>query len=680
MAPTPAEAAAAAAGNAAETPMEVDDELLVVLKEIAVRGKLTLEDIRGYTRREPGEAMTTGDMTDLGQMIKEKVLTADKRLAARQLEAETDSTRRRAEMATETDHSDEYNELYNELFPLEACIPADHKHMGKQVSSLAAKLRERRRAGGLKMDSAGDWVHTRQELEETFRDARLGGNEMAKCWLAFEIASPATRSNMKDLNLIKELRESPALANYTKHFVQPQNHCYQVLSTSANARHSLYQQRPKQAPSEDVGAWHRRLVAMGTEGFGDISQWNREHRTVVTDCFIRRSRCTALLEMHVNRPQLEAASATSRADHLNSLSRLCGEKSLGHRDVHPLDNYHMTPADPVGTSATAASLPTDAPSEPKSQPWFKRGNRRPADRPPRTADRITWVKKDGRCATCNRDNDHPQPCTRPRVCWTCDSPDHSRADCPAAPARPHGGRGQPTGGKPRKPGVNHVQRQPGPPQQLMSPEEPVEGLYSIAPSQASTTAHLPCNIIVDFMAPPTGNLRSVRGVAGTWDTGCLTHQGVVMKTAFFLEWLGTETDIEPWESEVRVEGAGGHALTPRGTVRCKLAIGQLPALAPVDVKLMICDGLAPNFLIGRKAVEDWTFSVDRAPGNSDYWRAGGQSMKVLSSAEANEHNAGFFLASPADHEEWARNRCVTNPLRPEPEDRWTVVSLSLIHI
>ena len=50
--------------------------------------------------------MTTGDMTDLGQMIKEKVLTADKRLDARQLEAETDSARRRAEMATETDHSD----------------------------------------------------------------------------------------------------------------------------------------------------------------------------------------------------------------------------------------------------------------------------------------------------------------------------------------------------------------------------------------------------------------------------------------------------------------------------------------------------------------------------------------------------------------------------------------------
>ena len=98
----------------------------------------------------------------------------------------------------------------------------------------------------------------------------------------------------------------------------------------------------------------------------------------------------------------------------------------------------------------------------------------------------------------------------------------------------------------------------------MSPEEPVEGLYSIAPSQASTTADLPSHIIVDFIAPTTGNLRSVRGLAGTWDTGCLTHQGVVMKTAFFLKWFGTEVDIEPWESEVRVEGAGVMRCHPGG--------------------------------------------------------------------------------------------------------------------
>ena len=226
MAPTPDHAAAAAAGDTHEAPMEVEDNLMGLLKELAIRGGLTAKDIRGFTRREPGEAITTGDMVDLGQMIREKVLTADKQIFARQQEAEDDSTRRRAEMATDTDHSDEYHELYNELYPLEACIPADHRHMGKQISAMASKLREKRRAGGLKMDSAADWVRTRQDLEGTFRDARLGGNEMAKCWLAFEIASPATRTNMKDLSLIKELREHPELANYTKHFVQPQNYCY----------------------------------------------------------------------------------------------------------------------------------------------------------------------------------------------------------------------------------------------------------------------------------------------------------------------------------------------------------------------------------------------------------------------------------------------------------------------
>ena len=57
MAPTHTGAAAGpsrdAAGDAADTPMEVDDDLLNALKEIAVRGELTLEDIRGFARRDP---------------------------------------------------------------------------------------------------------------------------------------------------------------------------------------------------------------------------------------------------------------------------------------------------------------------------------------------------------------------------------------------------------------------------------------------------------------------------------------------------------------------------------------------------------------------------------------------------------------------------------------------------
>ena len=55
-----------------------------------------------------------------------------------------------------------------------------------------------------------------------------------------------------------------------------------------------------------MSAWHRRLVAVGTEAFGDIGQWSREYRGVVTDCFIRRSRHPTQLEMYMNRTMLEA--------------------------------------------------------------------------------------------------------------------------------------------------------------------------------------------------------------------------------------------------------------------------------------------------------------------------------------------------------------------------------------
>ena len=99
-------------------------------------------------------------------------------------------------MAADADFSEEHNDLFNELYPLESCVPADNKHMGKQISTLAAKMREKKRLGGLTMDSPADWIRTRQELEETFRDARLSSNQMAKCWLVFEVASPSTRTNL----------------------------------------------------------------------------------------------------------------------------------------------------------------------------------------------------------------------------------------------------------------------------------------------------------------------------------------------------------------------------------------------------------------------------------------------------------------------------------------------------
>ena len=100
-----------------------------------------------------------------------------------------------------------------------------------------------------------------------------------------------------------------------------------MLSTSANARNSLYRQKPQQAADKDVSAWNRQLVALGTEAFSDIGQWSTESQSVVTNCFIRKSRHATKLAMYVNRTMLEAASATICSDHLDALTRLCGEKS-----------------------------------------------------------------------------------------------------------------------------------------------------------------------------------------------------------------------------------------------------------------------------------------------------------------------------------------------------------------
>ena len=130
----------------------------------------------------------------------------------------------------------------------------------------------------------------------------------------------------------------------------------------------------------DVAAWHRRLVALGTEAFRDIATWRREYRNVVTVCFIRRSRHSSKLAMHVNNSKLESANATTRSEHLDTLTRLCGERTFEDSDIHPLDNYHLTPV-PTAAAVPASSLAVTANSEQKPSQWGKKPPT-PIPRPP----------------------------------------------------------------------------------------------------------------------------------------------------------------------------------------------------------------------------------------------------------------------------------------------------------
>ena len=673
MAPTQENAAAASTGDSTQqpVPMEVEGEVIDVLSMIAAHVNLTPDMLRSAVHKSPGELFTTGDIAALGQMFRTKVLVTDSVAASRRAEAEEDALRRRTEMATQVDHAEESNALFNELFPLETCIPTDSRYMGKQISSLAAKLREKQKAGGLRMDSALDWVRTRRELEETFRDARIGTNEKAKCWLAFEVASPSTRTNLKDLGLIKFMRENPDSARYNDHFVQPQNQCFKVLSQSGTARNSIYRLRPQQASHEDVSAWHRRLVAIGTEAFGDVEQWTREDRSAVTDCFIRKSRHPQQLEMHVDRTKLESARASDRADQLDALSRLCGETTPGERDAHPLDDYHLTHVEPAGATLPPTSLAADAGSDARSRPWAKRGNRRYPDRPPRTTEPVNWIKRDGKCAQCNQPNDHPQPCTRPKVCWTCNSPDHCKDECPTRAARPAGGRGKAATRGPRKAAVHQVQHhwEPAP---SVGGEGPAEGLYSVVPSSISSVAATPGYLAYDLIAPTKGRIRSIFGIAGLWDSGCQTSNHVIMNATLFRRLFGEEKELMPYTG-VRIEGATGDSLLPKGEVDMKLAISGLPALKPTPVRVLVCDNVGQELLIGRQAITRWDVSV-RYYDKGETWKAGNQSVEAMTRLEAQAYNRGLTLGDDVPPGEWAQTSTLFNRYRDQATCHgWTVV-------
>ena len=75
----------------------------------------------------------------------------------------------------------------------------------------------------------------------------------------------------------------------------------------------------------------------------------------------------------------------------------------------------------------------------------------------------------------------------------------------------------------------------------------MEGLYSIAASQASSMGETKCNVPVDFLAPPNGKLRTIYGLAGIWNSGQLTSNHVVMGHKLFRSLFGYHIDLDPYD-------------------------------------------------------------------------------------------------------------------------------------
>ena len=101
-APNPVDGAAAClpADVDIDEPMDVDPQVMELMKVGLGHSLPTVEDLRRTVGRKPGEDITMGDMQYLGEMITNRlILSPEVALNARQIEAEDEAARRRREMA-----------------------------------------------------------------------------------------------------------------------------------------------------------------------------------------------------------------------------------------------------------------------------------------------------------------------------------------------------------------------------------------------------------------------------------------------------------------------------------------------------------------------------------------------------------------------------------------------------
>ena len=189
----------------------------------------------------------------------------------------------------------------------------------------------------------------------------------------------------------------------------------------------------------------------------------------------------------------------------------------------------------------------------------------------------------------------------------------------------------------------------------------MEGFYSIAPSQASSMSRTPCNVVVDFIAPPNGKLRSLYGMAGVWDSGQLTSNHIVMRESVFTEFIGSA--MEPYTG-VMIQVANGDPLDIVGQVQIGLAMPGLNKLQPTIVDMMICKSLSSNFLMGRKMMNEWNMSIHYLNG-TETWQAGEQRVPAKTANEALVFNDGLkqvrYLAET--QRDGTRALIKINPLR-----------------
>ena len=132
---------------------------------------------------------------------------------------------------------------------------------------------------------------------------------------------------------------------------------------SLEAQYDIYRQRARQAPAERVVFWWSRLKWLGTSAFGDPCTWTKDQQEVTFDCFINGSRYPRDLARVANKALFFSEDHGVRFDHLEDLTRACGESRPTQELTHHL-TFH--PSDPAYSPLGTRRIPSNSKTSTKS--------------------------------------------------------------------------------------------------------------------------------------------------------------------------------------------------------------------------------------------------------------------------------------------------------------------------
>ena len=299
-----------------------------------------------------------------------------------------------------------------------------------------------REQGHWSLHNKEQWIKARHLIEEQLTVNALGANQPAKLWVGWMALTEERRTELRLTGYYDLVRQDVSRARFYSHFIAPLNEAFGAPSEKDMAIRSLNERHMSQTEKENYQSWWIRILAVASKAYGNEAYWQEEVWRAIADLFISRALHPGTLNRFVDPEILEKGSLSDKMKHIKRLDTQLGGNQGSRIPHHPLANgVSHKGVESQGRQQEGGANeknPQNSATNPKWQGSKKFSNNggnssRPSSKPNNSsAMDVNWLKRDGNCSRCNRNDPHEQPCDRPRVCWTCGSGEHVRRECPKA--------------------------------------------------------------------------------------------------------------------------------------------------------------------------------------------------------------------------------------------------------